>query len=80
MHLFIIKLFIFLVAILSSIGLYHFFTHKIQNEILFLTEEFQEAYKNQNYFLLNQMVADDLLNTSSEYKGSYNKSNFLYRN
>ncbi len=77
MFLFIIRIFIFLVATLSSVGFYHVFTHKTQSEILVLTKEFHEAYKNQDYYLINQILADNVTNTSAEYNGCYDKSNVL---
>jgi len=73
----LVKLFVFSAALLLGICSYHIFTYKTQSKILLLTENFQEAYKNQDYKFLDEILADDLINTSSEYNGSYDKPNFL---
>lgn len=73
----IVKLFVFSAALLSGVFSYHGFTYKTESEILTLTENFQEAYKNQNYDFLDEFLTDDCNITSSEHNAVYGKSSLF---
>jgi hypothetical protein len=77
MLLHIIKFGIFAATLLSSVAFFHLATFQKQNEILLLTEKFHEAYKNQDENLINQLVADDFVNTYYGNKYGYGKSELI---
>ena len=76
---FTIKVLTFIVAFSTGISAYFVFVNNTQNEILQLTQGFEEAYKNQDEQLVNLILADDFTYSSSTFKEGFNKSYFLER-